>query len=123
LAKEITVYRVLKSEGIPAEDRLRYREAIRQVDLASYRCRLRLVQEVDLRQRLPQIAVHTVLLASGRDKIVPSVAEARFMSQRIPNACRFEFREAGHALLLTPGISLADYVREKPRAGSEEAPS
>jgi pimeloyl-ACP methyl ester carboxylesterase len=51
-----------------------------------------------------------VLLASGRDKLVPSIREAHFMASRIPNARVHEFPEAGHALLLTPGISLADYV-------------
>jgi pimeloyl-ACP methyl ester carboxylesterase len=49
-------------------------------------------------------------LASRRDKLVPSIGEAHYMAARIPNAYVHEFPEAGHALLLTPGFSLADFV-------------
>lgn len=107
--KNYVVERVLAREGILSEDRRRYREIVRQIDPAAYRCRLQLIQKLDLRQKLPQVAAPTVLLASGRDKIVPSVAEARFMRNRIPHAEAHEFPRAGHALLLTPGVSLADF--------------
>ncbi len=100
---------ILEREGILIEDRRRYREIIRQIDPPAYRRRLLLTQTIDLTPRLPQITVPTVLLAAGRDKIVPSVPEARFMAAHIPDAELHEFPEAGHALLLTPGVSLADF--------------
>ena len=108
--KDIVIDRILSREGIPAEDRLRYLEVVRQVDLPAYQRRLQLVQETDLRPHLGKIAATTVLLVAGRDKLVPSVVEARFMATRMVSAQVHEFPEAGHALLLTPGFSLADYV-------------
>jgi pimeloyl-ACP methyl ester carboxylesterase len=110
LVKDFVVNRTLLREGILAEDRLRYREVVKQVDLPAYRRRLQLVQETDLRPQLGKISAATVLLAAGRDKLVPSVAEAHFMAARIADAQVHEFPDAGHALLLTPGVSLADYA-------------
>ena len=63
-----------------------------------------------MRARLGEIRARTLLFASGRDKIVPSLAEARFMASRIPRAELHEFPRAGHALLLTPEFFLADYL-------------
>jgi len=107
--KDMIVDRILADEGIPEEDRLRYKEIVATIDLESYRRRLELLRQIDLRPRLPEIKVPAVLLAAGRDKIVPSVTEARYMASQIPNARLVEFPEAGHALLLTPGTSLAAY--------------
>ncbi|PYV11856.1 MAG: hypothetical protein DMG07_18255 [Acidobacteria bacterium] len=108
--KDLVAERTLALEGIPAEDRRRYREIVRAVDLAAYRRRLELARAVDLRARLDEIQARTLLFASGRDKIVPSLAEARFMASRIPRAELHEFPRAGHALLLTPEFFLADYL-------------
>jgi len=107
--KDAIVDRTLAAEGILPEDRLRYQEVLRFIYLPAYHQRLQLVREVDLRNRLGEIRVPTILFASGRDKLVPSMAEARFMVSRIPHANLHEFPRAGHALLLTPGFCLADY--------------
>ena len=109
-AKNYIVDRTLQAEGIPEEDRRRYHEIVRQIHPAAYRRRLTLARDTDLRPRLASITVPTLLLASGRDKIVPSVTEAHSMAARIPCARVHEYPEAGHALLLTPGVSLADHV-------------
>jgi pimeloyl-ACP methyl ester carboxylesterase len=111
--KNVVVDRVLRREGIPARERRIYHEIVRtEVDLQSYRHRLNLVARVDLRERLAEIMVPTSIFASGRDKLVPSIAEARRMASRIPRVITHEFPRAGHALLLTPGFSLADYRNE-----------
>jgi len=101
---------ILAREGVSPEDRRQYHEIIQKVDMAAYRRRLALVREVDLRARLGEISVPTRVLASGRDKIVPSVSQGAFMTSRIPDAKLHVFPRAGHALLLTPGFSLADYI-------------
>ncbi len=108
--KELIVDRILAAEGIPGEDRLFYREAIKKVYHPAYCRRLQLVRDVDLISRLGEIRVPTDLFTSGRDKLVPSIAEARFMRSVIPGAKIHEFPQAGHSLLLTPGFSLADYL-------------
>ncbi len=108
--KDFVVDRTLAHEGIPLEDRQRYREIILQVHLAAYVRRLELVREVDLRPRLAEILVPTLIFASGRDKLVPSVYEARLMSAHIAGARLFEFPLAGHALILTPGFTLSKFL-------------
>ena len=108
--KNFVVDRMLALEGITREDRRCYREIIRTVNARAYRRRLTLVREIDLRARLQDIPVRTIVFASGRDKIVPSISAARHMAARIPCAELHVFPRAGHALLLTPGFSLADYL-------------
>ena len=83
--KNFIVDRVLANEGVPKEDREVYRRIVQLVNFGAYQRRLELVQQVDLRPRLHEIMVPTLLFASGRDKIVPSIAEARFMASRIPD--------------------------------------
>jgi pimeloyl-ACP methyl ester carboxylesterase len=108
--KNLVADRTLAFEGIPPEGRAKYLKVLGQVELNAYRRRLELVRAVDLRSRLTEITVPAVILAAGRDKIVPSVAAARYMAARIRHATVHEFPHAGHGLLLTPGFSLADYV-------------
>ena len=108
--KDRIVTRTLERESIAPEDRRRYLEVVRGVDRAGYCRRLELVRDVDLRGRLGEIRARTVLFASGRDRLVPSLEEARFMAARIAGAELHEFPDAGHALLLTPGFFLADYL-------------
>jgi pimeloyl-ACP methyl ester carboxylesterase len=110
--KDLIVDRILIGEGIQQSDLAWYHKIICEVDLREYCRRLLLVQQIDLRSRLHEIAVPTIILAAGRDKLVPSSREARFMASRIPQAIMHEFPRAGHALLLTPGLSLADYADE-----------
>lgn len=107
--KDFVVERTLAAEGIAAEDRARYRQAIRTVYRPAYCRRLELVRDVDLRNRLGEIKVPTFLFASGRDKLVPSIREARRMHALIPGSSIREFPNAGHSLLLTPGFNLSDY--------------
>jgi len=108
--KDFITEQMLAREGVPLECRRRYYEIIQLVDRAAYQRRLELVRDVSLVERLQEIAIPTLVFASGRDKIVPSRREARLMASRIPNARLYEFPRAGHALLLTAGFSLADYL-------------
>jgi pimeloyl-ACP methyl ester carboxylesterase len=108
--KHSVVDRMLAREGIVEADRLRYHEIVKSVDPAGYRRRLQLIRTLDLRPRLKDLAAPAVLFASGRDKLVPSIEQARLMGSLIPDARVYEIPNAGHALLLTPGFSLADFV-------------
>jgi pimeloyl-ACP methyl ester carboxylesterase len=109
-AKNFIAEKILTREGILEQDRRRYHEIVRLVYPPAYVRRLELVRDVALRERLGEIAVPTYIFASGRDKVVPSLSEGRYMADRIPGAKLFVFPRAGHALLLTPGFLLADYL-------------
>jgi pimeloyl-ACP methyl ester carboxylesterase len=110
--KDFVIDRTLEREGIPVAARDHYSRTISKVPLEAYRWRLHLIRQADLRPRLGEIRVPTLLLASGRDKLVPSIREARFMASQLGDAQIREFPRAGHALMMTPGFSLADYIRE-----------
>ncbi len=110
MLKDFVADRTLAAEGILPEDRALFREAIGHVYHPAYCFRLNLVRDMDLRCRLPEIKIPVSIFASGRDKLVPSVDEARLMQSVIKGARVFEFPRAGHALLLTPGFSLAEYL-------------
>jgi len=110
--KDLVAEWILRREGIRKPDIDLYHDIVRRVHLPAFRRRLQLVRQLDLRHRLREIAAPTILLAAGRDKLVPSVHEARYMAGRIPRAIVHEFPRAGHALLLTPGFRLADYLEE-----------
>jgi pimeloyl-ACP methyl ester carboxylesterase len=108
--KDRIAVRILALEGIPPEDCKRFLDAIHSVYRPAYRQRLRLIRDVDLRDRLGEISVPTLLFASGRDKLVPSIVESRLMASRMPNAKVYEFPDAGHGLLMTPGFQLSEYL-------------
>lgn len=102
--------RLLEMEGVDERGIRHYRDVVREIDMGHYRRRLELVRDIALQERLSEIRAPTTILASGRDKVVPSATEGRFMASRIPGARLHEFPSAGHALLLTPGFSLAAYL-------------
>jgi pimeloyl-ACP methyl ester carboxylesterase len=109
-AKNMVGAGLLASEGVPAAGRRLYREVVDGVYLPAYLQRLALTRRVDLRPRLSEIRIPTRILAGGRDKVVPSLRQARLMARSIHGARLHTFARAGHALLLTPGFSLADYL-------------
>ena len=86
-----------------------------------YLNRLRILQEYDLRDRLQEIGVPTLLLAADRDHLVPSVEQATLMAGRIPNATMQVLSGHGHGCLLAPNLELADLLAEW-EDGQEGAP-
>jgi len=83
-----------------------------------YLNRLRILQEYDLRERLGEIRVPTLLLAADRDHLVPSVEQASFMAERIPEAALRVLKGHGHGCLLAPNLNLARIVTEWPGSAS-----
>src|SRR5262245_63918250 len=62
--KRWVVEQTLASEGVAAEDRRRYGEVVAGVYLPAYCRRLELVRDVDLRDRLGEIGVPTLIFAA-----------------------------------------------------------
>jgi pimeloyl-ACP methyl ester carboxylesterase len=77
-----------------------------------YLNRLRILQEYDLRERLGEIGVPTLLLAADRDHLVPSVEQASFMAERIPEAALRILKGHGHGCLLAPNLHFARVLSE-----------
>ena len=64
-----------------------------------YSRRLTMIARLDFRDRLKEISQPINLVASDMDRIVPSVAAARFMRDKLPNASLEILHGGGHVVL------------------------
>lgn len=112
-------------DGVRGADRRRFFQAVRTVSGKAYGRRLRLIAELDLDDRLAEIDMPVLLVATKKDMLVRSIREARFMAERLPNAKVKIITDAGHACLLGEAVRLADLLGEWRPAGAEaeEQPS
>ena len=69
--------------------------------------RLQVLTQYDVRHRLHDIRVPTLLLASDCDHLVPSVAQAQYMAARVPGATVRVLDGHGHICLIAQDIDLA----------------
>jgi pimeloyl-ACP methyl ester carboxylesterase len=72
----------------------------------AYRQRMKLIASHDVRKNLSEIQVPVTIIAAGRDKIVPSVKEAKLMADKMPNARVHVLPDHGHACLLSGSFHL-----------------
>jgi 3-oxoadipate enol-lactonase len=99
-------------DGVTREDRCRVLQALHTIEMKSYARRLRLIAEVNLKNRLAEIQAPTLFIAATYDLLVPSVREARFMQSRVPNATVKIIKGAGHACLLGNRVRLNELLTE-----------
>jgi pimeloyl-ACP methyl ester carboxylesterase len=72
--------------------------------------RLRVLTRYDVRQRLHDIRVPTLFLASAQDHLVPSVAQAQYMAARVPGSSVQVLDGHGHICLIAPDIDLGEIL-------------
>ncbi len=77
----------------------------------TYVQRLKLIGSHDVRSRLSEIRVPVTIVAAGRDKIVSSIKEAKFMAGLIPDAKIHTLPKHGHACLLSGSFSIASIIK------------
>jgi pimeloyl-ACP methyl ester carboxylesterase len=77
-----------------------------------YISRLKLLTRYDVRDRLHEIRRPTLFLASEKDHLVPAVAQARYMSDRVPGSVIRILEGHGHICLIAPDLDLAAILRE-----------
>ncbi len=99
-------------EGVSREDRKNILRVLRTVEMESFARRLQLIAEMNVEDRLAEIHAPTLLIATARDLLVPSVREARKMQQRMPNATVKILKRKGHACLLRDDVRLSDFLKE-----------
>jgi pimeloyl-ACP methyl ester carboxylesterase len=64
------------------------------------------IRDLDLREQLQQIQVPVLIVAGEKDKLVPSVREARLMSEKMQNSKVIVISGHGHACLLSQHFHL-----------------
>ena len=88
-----------------------------------YRNRLRILKTYDIRKRLFEIQCPALFLASERDHLVPSVAQAHLMAERVPGATVRVLSGHGHICLIAPDIDMSRIVAEWQTHSADKAHS
>ena len=99
-------------DGVGRADRRKFIAAMRNVKKRAYVRRLRLISDLDLRDRLSEIAAPTLFMAGDKDLLVPSVTEAKMMASLVPNSRLVVLKGVGHAALLTDKVSVGEIIAE-----------
>jgi pimeloyl-ACP methyl ester carboxylesterase len=123
LARRLTEAR-LHSPHARAEDLREFRARVRRIGRAGYLRRLEILRGYDARASLSRIAVPVLLLAGDRDRLLPSVREARFMAERMPRATLRVLEGFGHVCLINHDLDLLAELGpwfERVRAGDTAA--
>jgi pimeloyl-ACP methyl ester carboxylesterase len=96
------------ARDVPAEDRRRWWDLTADVPMSAFGRRFELIRGLDLRPRLGEIRVPTLVLAAPNDHVVPPVA-GRLLARRIPGATLIE-PPAGHAAMVHPRVDMAEII-------------
>jgi 3-oxoadipate enol-lactonase len=80
--------------------------------------RLMLLKHFDVRDRLRDIRCPALFLAAERDHLVPSVAQARYMADRVPGSAMRVLEGHGHICLIAPDVNLAQVLDDWRRGAS-----
>jgi pimeloyl-ACP methyl ester carboxylesterase len=100
----------LHSPHAQPEDLEEFHERSRQIGRRGYIRRIEILQHYDIRDRLGEISVPTLFLAGDRDKLVPSVEQARHMGARVPDAEVRILEGYGHICLINHDLDLLEHV-------------
>lgn len=111
LVRHLTTRRMHSPHTTP-EDVRRYHVLMRNTTRDGYLSRLAMLRRYDIRDELPRLATPTLFLAADRDRLVPSVDEARFMAARVPRAAVRILPGHGHICLLAPDFDLLAILDE-----------
>jgi len=106
---------VLASLGkIGRSDRQALLEAMQAVPQRTSIWRLALVRSFNVgEEQLRTIKQPTLAIASGADRLLPSLAEAKLLVKRIPNAEMIVLPTSGHACLLETEVDLYAIIKEQ----------
>lgn len=100
----------LHSPHTEAADITEFQRCAREIDRDSYIRRLEILRSYDLRSELTAIGAPSLFLAGDRDRLVPSVRWARYMSARVPNADMRVLDGYGHVCLIDHDLDIGDFV-------------
>lgn len=115
LVRRLTAFR-LHSRYTHRAEIHRFMELTRDTNREGYIARLRILQSYDVRDRLGELAMPVLFLASERDHLVPAVREARAMARRVPQATVRVLPGHGHICLIAPNLDLESLLQEwRPR--------
>jgi pimeloyl-ACP methyl ester carboxylesterase len=107
--RRFTQWKLHSPHALP-EDLEEFHKRMKHVGKNGYVRRLEILTKFDICDRLCEITTPTLFLAAELDRLVPSVEEATFMSQQMPNAEMIRLKGYGHICLINHDFSLIDYL-------------
>jgi pimeloyl-ACP methyl ester carboxylesterase len=111
LVRRLTAFR-LHSRFTHRAEIQRFLELTRDTSRNGYLARLQILREYDVRDRLGELRMPVLFLASERDHLVPSVRQGHFMAQRVPGATLSILPGHGHICLIAPNVDLGQILHE-----------
>jgi len=111
IIRRLTAFR-LHSRYTHRREIRRFLELTAATTRRAYLARLRILRRYDVRDHLSEIRVPTLFIASDRDHLVPAVAQARYMAERVAGAKLHVLEGHGHICLIAPNVDLAAILRE-----------
>jgi pimeloyl-ACP methyl ester carboxylesterase len=111
LVRRLTASR-MHSAHTHREEICRFLELTATTTKEGYVNRLRVLRKYDIRERLVEMHPPTLFLAAEHDRLVPAVAQARFMAARVPRSTVQVLNGHGHICLIAPGVDLGRIVDE-----------
>jgi pimeloyl-ACP methyl ester carboxylesterase len=94
------------------EDRRACREHTRVVPYEGYISRLRIIRDTDLRQRLAEISVPTLIVAGTEDRLLNAVRAAKMLASAIPRSRLKLLMGTGHLAMVSGGVRVRDWLAE-----------
>ncbi len=111
LVRRLTAWR-LHSRHTHRAEVTRFIELTADATKDGYVNRLRLLRRYDVRDQLDRLQPPVLFLAAEEDHLVPSVAQARYMSERTPQATLRILEGHGHICLIAPDLDLSAIITE-----------
>ena len=87
-----------------------FRRRTRAIGRRGYIRRLEILRDYDIRSELHRIDVPTLFLAADQDQLVPAVAEARYMAERMPRATVRILEGFGHVCMIHDDFDLLAHL-------------
>ena len=95
-------------------DGLKLLEAMQTVPKATSSWRMSMLQAFELdRLSLDKLACPVLAIASGADRLLPSVADAKYLLGKLPQGELVVLPDSGHACLLERDMSLYEIMQER----------
>jgi pimeloyl-ACP methyl ester carboxylesterase len=111
LVRHLTAFRLHSPHTHRAEVK-QFIELTAHATRDGYINRLKLLRRFDVRDRLHDIRQPALFLAAERDHLVPAVAQARYMADRVPSSVMRILRGHGHICLIAPDLDLAQILHD-----------
>ena len=115
LVRHLTAFRLHSPHTHRAEVK-QFIELTAHATRDGYINRLKLLRRFDVRDRLHDIRQPALFLAAEHDHLVPAVAQARYMANRVPSSVMRILKGHGHICLIAPDLDLAHILNEWQKA-------